>query len=194
MRRFSGRALGAYADDEPNRSDGCHRAGPDREDPRLPLPRAEAGDGVQTVSECRHAVASVTGRTFLDRGHAGCGLPEWTPGRRRRRVSPPYTTLDNSSARSAKRRLTARNRPRLWVAFGRRNISHRFSPGVRWSGSCEARTPLARSTRELDSRESFITSGIQSLRSFDANVSSCPRTRNVSSHIVTPAFSSSFSE
>src|SRR4030095_16977135 len=36
-------------------------------------------------------------RTLLNRGHAGHGLQGWAPSGTKRRVSPPYTTLDNNS-------------------------------------------------------------------------------------------------
>jgi len=95
--RFSGRALGAYSDDQSERIDVCHRARTYRQDPRMPLPRHDAGDGVQTVSECRQALASVTGRALSAGGHERHRLQGWPTGRTRRRVRSPYTTLDNNS-------------------------------------------------------------------------------------------------
>jgi putative transposase len=45
---FPRRALGAHPDDQSDRIDVCHCTWTHRQDPRRPLPRHEAGDGVQT--------------------------------------------------------------------------------------------------------------------------------------------------
>src|SRR5215211_7523926 len=63
----------------------------------MPLPRHDAGDGVQTVPECCEAMASVACRALSDRGHARYGLQGWSTSRAERRMIPAYTTLDNNS-------------------------------------------------------------------------------------------------
>ena len=81
------RALGPHSDAPSAGIAMCPRALTHPQDPRLSLPRHDAGDGVHTVSECRQAVASATCRTLLASGHAGHGLQGWAPGGARRRVS-----------------------------------------------------------------------------------------------------------
>jgi len=56
------------------------------QDPRRPLPRHDAADGVQTVAECRQAVASITGRALPAGGHERHCLQGWSTGRTRHRV------------------------------------------------------------------------------------------------------------
>src|SRR5262245_13792957 len=94
--RFPCGALGTHSPDESARIDVCHRARPDREDPRMSRARHDAGDGVQTLSKCGQAVASATCCTLSAGGHARYDCQGWSTSRAERRVSPAYTTLDNN--------------------------------------------------------------------------------------------------
>jgi hypothetical protein len=132
------RALGTHPYDHAERIDVCRRARPDCQDPRRPLPCHDAGDGVHTVSECRQAMASVTGCACPARGHAGHGLQGWAPGGARRRVS-----LRTQLLTGRQKVATALGGP-VWcpLSLGDEDI-YSFHSGLLWRclGLSRSRTP-----------------------------------------------------
>src|SRR5215216_7235957 len=118
----------------------------------MPLPRHDAGDGVQTVPECCEAMASVACRALSDRGHARYGLQGWSTSRAERRVSPAYTTLDNNSRAGRPPKVTCALARHLDHLVDQDPLEHGSSHS-QWSCQ-ELATVLARQTGVHLSRES----------------------------------------
>ena len=97
--RLPRRALEACADDEPHREHLRHGSPSHLSDQGLPVTQDGDGHGLQALPGGQQEMAEAQWIRSVRRDHSRRQIREWrTPGSRRR-MTNPYTTFDNSSAR-----------------------------------------------------------------------------------------------